>query len=119
MMAASLFNQRQKQGGNKVVAKHDNLIRVGTGLQRLWDAWKLSYFEVDGRKSPTFAKIYEASFQLLPFRLEGFKLVPEEALPYLTAVNGYSFPKPRERWWLDRPRQPGQDPLEWILENAE
>jgi hypothetical protein len=50
--------------------------------------------------------------------LQDIDLVSEQHL-HLSPINGYQFPKPRRFEKLDRPRPPGKDPIEWILENVD
>jgi hypothetical protein len=60
-----------------------------------------------------FRKIYDYSFRLLPYRLEGINLVdnpPPRAIPLRSVKD------PLERFRAPRP--PGQDFVDWILANA-
>ncbi len=83
---------------------------------RLWNTGILNYFILDGKIAPSFYKIYQASFHLLPFRFaaDSLNLEPKPERLYLTPVDDNKLPY---RTKLDQPRPPGKDPIEWILEN--
>ncbi len=63
---------------------------------RLWNLIGLSFFGPDRQADPRSRRIVQSSFHLIPYRLQELKLEP-----------------------TDRPRPPGKDPLEWILENVD
>jgi hypothetical protein len=69
------------------------------------------------KKAPYFEKIYQASFYLLPYRLEGLDLVSEQRRFRLILVNGYQFPYSRFQRLL-HPRPHSKDPVKWTLENS-
>ena len=73
---------------------------------RLYDLSQLRYYWMDGRKTTTVQKLFEASLSLLGFRLQGSNLAPVQGQLDST-----------ER--LLQPRPPGVDPVDWILQNLE
>lgn len=62
--------------------------------------------------------LYQASLYLLGYRAEGSELKPTARPLFLSPVGDYRFPRLRRYWKLDRPRPPGEDPVQWILEAA-
>ena len=80
-------------------------------IVRLWNIDPLDHFDADGTETPEFRKIYDASFELLHYRLDDLNLVPVEPL-YLTPTGGSETPR-------GPVRPPGRDPVEWILEEWE
>jgi hypothetical protein len=72
----------------------------------------LNAYLQEGKKNQKFTTIYKLSYHLLPYRLDGVKLVwkkreRERFLPL------------RDKPWPMRPRRPGEDIVQWMLEHAE
>jgi WD40 repeat protein len=85
---------------------------------RLWDFRCFNIFARTGIKTPTFDKIYQAAFELSPYRLEGINLVLKNPTSPLIPVNDYQFPEMDKYQKLLRPRPPDKNLVEWILENV-
>lgn len=87
-----------QDGASLYSGSRDNSIRV----------WRLAGpfndYRRDGKESPAFQKLYRVSFKLLPFRLEGISLVPEDTLPEIPGGLEY--------------RPPGMPPFDWIRDSA-
>jgi len=78
---------------------------------RLWNLQPLAYYVTKATRSESFQKIYEASFYLLPYRLEGLNLVPKE--------EGYIYTEPAKFRKLLQSRPENLEIEKWILENVE
>ena len=92
------------------------LILVDRSIELWGNAEILDNFISDGKLSPRFKKIYQASFHLLPFQFaaDSLNLEPKPERLYLTPVDDNKLPY---RTKLDHPRPPGKDPIQWMLEN--
>ncbi len=87
---------------------------------RLWHTMDLEALASPETRARALKDIYRASLSSLRYRRDelGFSRTPDSI--DLVPVNGYTFPEPRPAPKpLDRPRPPGKDVLEWLLENAE
>lgn len=112
-------------------ASHDSRLRVwevasGKSLAVLeslfpLDAalvWKTPYLDDILDRTPTFHKLSDRCFLWLQRRLQGLDLqaVPERI--DLSPVDGYHFPRPRTIPRLEQPRDPGTEPLGWLLQDG-
>ena len=66
-----------------------------------------------------FEKVYRASLHALRYRPDELDFRPLPDPVDLSPLNGYRFPRPRKISSADRPRPPGKDVLEWLLEVGE
>ncbi len=87
---------------------------------RLWYSYHLEELADTASRRTTFEKIFRASLDWMRFRRVDLRFESTPDRPSLIPLNGYTFPQPRRPPRpLERPRPPGKDPLEWLLENAE
>jgi WD40 repeat protein len=92
---------------------------VRGGTARLWDMDVLKVlFEYEDSAS-AFSRMAQASWELLPYRLDGFTLEFTSRRTYLSPRNGYTFIEHSSYRSLRLPRPPERDPIEWLLENVE
>jgi hypothetical protein len=82
--------------------------------------WACPQLAASAWDSPALGKIYRASLDSLRFRRDELRFVPMADRISLSPINGYVFPVPRPApRMIERPRPPGKDVLDWLLESAD
>ncbi|MCP4656665.1 MAG: hypothetical protein GY856_14730 [bacterium] len=87
---------------------------------RLWYSYHLEELADAASRRIVFEKLFRASLDCMRFRRVDLRFEPTPDRPSFIPLNGYTFPQARRPPHpLERPRPPGKDPLEWLLENPE
>jgi WD40 repeat protein len=81
---------------------------------RLWLSDRLELFSKDREASLKLRRIYDASFCVMPFQLQGNNLVPKSL--YQSPFSRDPQPDHCVQYDLDHPRPTDKDLVEWILE---
>ncbi|MCP3957955.1 MAG: hypothetical protein GY719_08895 [bacterium] len=86
---------------------------------RLWHTLDIEAFTSPATRADALVSIYRVSLEWMGYRRDGMGFKPAPGSLSLIPIGGYRFPRPRSApRILDRPRPPGKDVLEWLLEGA-
>ncbi len=77
---------------------------AGGAIVRAFESGLMNSYSKNGKECPEFSAIYQYSYDLFPYQLEGIKLVPK-------TDDGGGAPK----WFDGCPRPEGLDPVQWMI----
>jgi WD40 repeat protein len=85
----------------------------GDNTIRLWNLTLLNDYIRNGRESRLFQKIHDLSFEILPYQLEGIKMV--NRIHRRIPLRG----QPQPWKVFERPRPSHVDPVTWMIQNLD